>query len=51
MGKTLNDVWLEKIEAANLHNLTRFVFVHKLEYYISEWRKAKWCEPVKVLFL
>lgn len=51
MEKTLNDVWLEKIEAANLHNLTRFVFVYKLEYYISEWRKAKWCEPVKVRFL
>ena len=51
MGKTLNDVWLEKIESANLHNLTRFVFVYKLEYYISEWRKSKWCEPVKVRFL
>jgi len=51
MEKTLNEVWLSKIEVANLDGLTRFLFVYKLEYYISEWNKHKWSEPVKVRFL
>ena len=51
MNKSLIDIWLEKIEAANHHNLTRFVFIYKSEYHVSEWQKAKWREPVKVIFL
>jgi hypothetical protein len=51
MKKSLKEVWHSKIEAANLHNLTQFIFIYKLEYYISEWRKSKWTDPVKVRFL
>ena len=49
MNKTLNDTWLEKIEAANHHNLTRFVFIYKSEYYFSEFRDGKeWSDPVEI---
>lgn len=51
MNKTLIEVWGEKIDAANHHNLTEFIFVYKLEYYISKWEKLKWTEPHRVRFL
>jgi len=51
MEQTFNDVFLSKIEFANYHKLTRFIFVYRLEYYMSEWKKGKWSEPIKVKFL
>ena len=45
---SLFDVWQSKLEYANRHNLVVFSFHFENKTYLSEWRKAKWCEPYQI---
>ena len=47
----LFDVWESKLEYANRHNLVVFSFHFENKTYLSEWRKAKWCEPYQIVEL
>ena len=45
---SLFDVWQSKLEYANKHDLVVFSFHFENKTYLSEWRKAKWCEPYQI---
>ena len=45
---SLFDVWQSKLEYANRHDLVVFSFHFENKTYLSEWRKAKWCEPYQI---
>lgn len=45
---SLFDVWQSKLEYANRHNLVVFSFHFGNKTYLSEWRKAKWCDPYQI---
>ena len=45
---SLFDAWVSKLEYANKHGLVVFSFRYENKTYLSEWRKAKWCEPYQI---
>ena len=45
---SLFDVWQSKLEYANKHDLILFSFHFENKTYLSEFRKAKWCDPYQI---
>jgi hypothetical protein len=47
----IKDVLTKKIEYANEHNLTEFIFAWNGDLYYVAWQKNQWSEPREIHYL
>jgi len=45
------ELCFKNVERANEKVLTRFIFIYNDKYYLCEWHKNKWSDPILVVRL